>query len=69
MAKTLETLSQTLVEEVEAGPEEDAGTVVKTTTIEGIRGYVEASISLYIFSLSLKSKLRQLRRENNSITK
>ena len=40
MAQTLETVSQTLVEEVEAGPEEDAGMVVKTTTIEGVRGYV-----------------------------
>ena len=48
MAKTLETLSQTLVEEVEAGPEEDAGTVVKTTTIEGVRGYVEASFVNYL---------------------
>jgi len=37
-AKTLETLTQTLVEEVEAGPEEDAGMIIKTTTIEAVRG-------------------------------
>ena len=35
-AKTLETLTQKLVEEVEAGHEEDAGMIVKTTTIEGV---------------------------------
>ena len=38
VARTLETLVQTLVEEVEAGTEEDAGTIVKTTTIEGLPG-------------------------------
>ena len=57
MAKTLETLSQTLVEEVEAGPEEDAGMVVKTTTIEGVRGYVAVTCGLWNreFKLSLST--------------
>lgn len=40
--KSLETLHQTLVEEVEAGPEEDAGTVVKTTVVEAIRGTADS---------------------------
>ena len=40
-AKTLETLTQKLVEEVEAGHEEDAGMIVKTTTIEGVGRLVE----------------------------